>query len=619
MASVATPDGKYLLVMNAGAHPPAISVIDLASAKELSRMPLPDAWLGMTMTKAGDRVYVSGGSQAAVYEFRFANGVLTPGRMFPVVAEKDRTPQDFVGDVRLSPDGRLIYAAMLHRDAVVVMNPQSGLILTRIKTGRRPYRILFHPSGKTFYVSSWADGSVGQYDVNSGSRLASFSAAPHPTDMVWLEGGVEGQPEIRARMFVAGANTNSVYVMAASESGDLTRLETINLAMTARQPLGMTPSALGLSGDGKLLYAACSNQNAVAVIDITGERSRITGFIPAGAYPTAVAALADGRIVVLNGHSDSVQLTDKLDEDKLLAYTNQVSAASPYKDDKLTDNTRPEGSPVRASSPIKHVIYVVRDASAGAAPNREKLAREFVSLGNFHTLGANKAEDVGWATAAIAPDYATRLSQNSEAGRRAAYDYEGQDPASLPPAGYLWNAVSQAGLKTRNYGFQVHNRAKPTPDGEQVDVVYDPALKASTDLEYRGPDAAYPDAERAKEFAEELKEYGELGEMPQLLLVRIGSDDQALGAIAEAVTKSRFWSDTAIFVVDSGGSALVISPWAKRTVADNTPYDQMSLLRTIEVILGLRPITQFDAAATPMYGVFANAATVTPFTPVAGR
>ena len=567
MASVVSPDNKYLLVMTAGSHPPGISVIDLASARELSRTPVADAWLGLVMTKAGDKVYVGGGSRAAVFEFTFAGGVLTAGRTFPVVAEKDRTPQDFVGDVRLSPDGRLLYAANVHRDTVVSMNPQSGLVISRIKTGRRPYRILFHPAGKTFYVSSWADGAIGQYDVNSGDRLANFRVAPHPTDMVWAD----------ERVFVAGANTNNVYVMGASESGDLTKIETINLAFTARQPLGTTPSALALSADKKLLYVACSDANAVAVIDVaTGERSLVKGFVPTGLYPTAVTTLADGRLVVLNGHGGSVQLVGAPDDEKLIAYTNEVLAKSPYSDDKL-DAVAPDGSPVRAGGPIKHVVYVV---------------------------ASNKAEGVNWATAAISPDYTERLSQNSEAGRRRVYDYEGQDPANSPPAGYLWNAAAQAGIKIRNYGFQVHNREKATAEGEQVDRVYDSALAASTDMEYRGPDPAYPDAERAKEFADEVKDYGELGDMPQLLLLRIGDDAQALRTVVDAVLKSRFWNETAIFVVDARSNAQVISPWGNRD--DAAVYGRMPMLRTVEVILGLRPMTTFDAAATPLYGAFTN-------------
>ncbi len=228
MAAAVTPDKKFLLVLNGGFNPPSISVIDIATNKAVGRTPVPDGWLGLAITKAGDKVYVGGGSQAAIYEFSLANGVLTPARMFPIVAQKDRKPEDFIGDVQFSPDGHLLYAADLYRDSVVVVNPQSGLVVSRIKTGRRPYRILFHPSGKSLYVSSWADGSIGQYDAATGALITTVRVAPHTTDMVWLEGSVEDHPEIAARLFVSASNTNNVYVLGATESGDLSRFETIN-------------------------------------------------------------------------------------------------------------------------------------------------------------------------------------------------------------------------------------------------------------------------------------------------------------------------------------------------------------------------------------------------------
>jgi len=593
MSAALTPDGKYMLVLSGGATTsPGISVIDLATSKELSRTPVPDAWLGLAMTKAGDKIYVSGGSRATVMEFAFNGGVLTAGRTFPLVPEKDRTAQDFTGDVKLAPDGHLLYVVNIFRDTVVVMNPQSGTILSKIKTGRRPYRILFHPSGQTMYVSSWADGSIGQYDVNSGERLANFRVAPHPLDMLWVDGGLPAgpssgdRPEVKARIFLAAANTNSVYVLGASESGELTKVETINVALTPLQPLGSTPSALALSPDKKLLYALCSDTNDIAVIDITDsttDRSLVKGFIPTGAYPTAVAVLPEGRLGILNGHGNSVQLIDAPDDAKLVSDTAEVMAAFRYRDEMRDAPPPPDGNPVHAGGPIKHVIYVVRGGDPSAA------------------------------TSGIENDYMARL------GNRFSSD-GAPDPANVPPAGYLWNAASQAGLKMRNYGFQVHNLAKPNADGEQVDRVYDPALTASTDMEYRGPDPAYPDTERAKEFASEIGEYAQLGDMPQLLLLRIGLDPQALTIIEDAVKKSRFWNETAMFNVSSqtlleGGmnaviqkieQASVTSPWTKTPA---TPYDPFSALRTIEIILGLHPMTIFDASAKPLFDAFANTPT----------
>src|ERR1019366_5188482 len=305
MSTALSPDGKYLLVLNGGYRPPSVSVIEAASARVVSSVPVVDGWLGPAFAPKGDRVYVGGGSRAAVFEFSFAGGKLTPARTFAVVPQDKRTNSDFIGDVAFSPDGRLLYAADLYRDSVVVINPQSGMAIERYKTGRRPYRILFHPDGKSFFVTHWADGSLGHYDTASGSLLATVRIGAHPTDIVWRNGAptepAEGEPTWTARLFVAAANTNNVYAVGVSSGNQLRVVESINVSMTPRQPLGMTPSALAVSADGKRLYVACSDANAAAVVDVSETRSRVEGFIPAGWYPTAVRALPSGVLVVVNG------------------------------------------------------------------------------------------------------------------------------------------------------------------------------------------------------------------------------------------------------------------------------------------------------------------------------
>src|SRR5262249_15386138 len=153
-----------------------------------SKEPISDAWLGLAMGPRGDRVYVGGGSSAAVFEFSLAKGVLTATRAFPVVDPAKRVVTDFIGDVAFSPDGRLLYASDLYRDAIAVLTPHSGMVINRFKPGRRPSRILFHPDGKSFFVSHWADGSIGQYDTETGSQLAILRLGPPPTDIVWLAG-----------------------------------------------------------------------------------------------------------------------------------------------------------------------------------------------------------------------------------------------------------------------------------------------------------------------------------------------------------------------------------------------------------------------------------------------
>jgi len=149
MASVTTKDGRYVLVLNGGVTTPSVSVLDVQSQKELARTPLEDAWLGLTFNPKGDRLYVGGGSRASVYELGWADGKLTPMRTFVVVPPEKRTVKDFIGDLAFSPDGRMLYAADLYHDSLVVINPISGVVVQRVQTGHGPaYEAYIAQKGK---------------------------------------------------------------------------------------------------------------------------------------------------------------------------------------------------------------------------------------------------------------------------------------------------------------------------------------------------------------------------------------------------------------------------------------------------------------------------------------
>jgi DNA-binding beta-propeller fold protein YncE len=612
MAAAVSPDGKYLVALNGGAGAASLSVLNTATERVVANQPLADAWLGLAFSPKGDRVYVGGGSQAAVLEFAFVDGKLRPIRTLRVTPPEKRGPRDFIGDVTFDPAGRLLYAADLFHDSIVAINPQSGTVVERFPTGRRPYRILFPPDGKTFLVSSWADGTVYQHDAGNGVVIGKLRLGAHPTDMLWLPGKpemeTEGQLEwVTARLFVAAANTNNVYVLGASESGELRQIDTINVSLTPWQPAGSTPSALALSPDGKRLLVGCSDVNAVAVEEIGGARAQTVGFLPTGGYPTAVRVLRDGRVVVLNGQGapGTASIFDPPGDEAWEAYSKTVLENMPYRDALLSDAGTGPDSPIPAApnqaSPIRHVLYIAGQGGSDGA-NYRKLAREFVRLDNFRVNGKAGAESEQWATGAIAPDFTVKMAPRP-------FDYEGE-PAAQPASGYLWTNAAAAGLSLRNYGYFVVNRPlKEVADGIQVQVVKDPVLNHSTNLRYRGPDPDYPDAERTRVFLEDLAEFEKTGEMPALILMRL-SDDSALGQVVEAVSRSRFWKDTAIFVLPG----LVISPYVKRGTVDGTMYDTTSMLRTMELILGLRPMTVFDGGARPMSNCFQKTADMRPYT-----
>ena len=398
MSLAAAPDGR-VLALNGGAQA-SVSIVNGAE------LPLPDAWLGLTFSADGKNVYAGGGSRGVVYELSYARGELKLIR--------EMKAADFVGDVAVSPDGRLLYAADLFGNIIVVINPQSGRVIDRFKTGRRPYRILFHPDGRSYFVSSWADAAVYQYNATNGEEIGRIRLGPHPTDMAisgYKPQRDPGEPPVpwQYRLFVAAANTNSVFTVAIGPNKTMNLADNIHVAPSPLSPLGMTPSALGLSADQTRLYVACSDADVVASVNVSDVRGVVEGFIPAGAYPAAVRAAKD-QVWVANARGNTVQPLGEI--------APAPAAREPLK-----------------LQPAGHVIYVIRDT----AP-----------------------EAVMRAVAGITPDFTVKLA------RRTNFDIG--DPANLPPAGFLWTNALAAGLTVRNYGVLMRN-------GQAIDPAIRPFTK----------------------------------------------------------------------------------------------------------------------------------------------
>jgi YVTN family beta-propeller protein len=404
MSLAVAPDG-HMVVLSGGTKA-SISVVNGAE------LPLPDAWLGLAFAPNGKMVYAGGGSRGVVYEFAYAQGGLKLVR--------EMKAGDFTGDVALSPDGHLIYAADLFANTIVVINPQSGRVIDRFKTGRRPYRVLFHPDGRSFFVSSWADASVYQYNAVNGQEIGRIRLGSHPTDMALSNYAPESDAQTglsaKYRLFVAAANTNEVFVVGIGDSKTMNLTETIHVAAAPLSPLGMTPSALALSADQKHLYVACSDADAVASVDVSDVRAVVEGFLPTGAYPTAVRTSGD-RVWVANARGNTV--------------------------DTLGETFRPMAdAPLLDLRPAEHVIYVVRDA---------------------------RPEPLMRAVGGLALDYTVKL------GGRPNFDIG--DPANIPPAGYLWTNAIAAGLSVRVYGVFVR-------DGKSIDPAARAFTKPDTSTFY---------------------------------------------------------------------------------------------------------------------------------------
>jgi DNA-binding beta-propeller fold protein YncE len=704
MSSVLSNNGKYLLVMNAGYDPPTISVLDTASKTEIAKTPVADAWLGLRIDPRSDLFYVGGGSTGKVFEFSLDpnTGSVTPKRELPAVEDLSNKGDALIADVELSRDGRYLYAGNLYDDLISVIDVRAGKYLGSWKTGRRPYRIMVAPKGNQLLVSAWGDGAICVHNTKDGSIAAKIRVGAHPTDMLWINQPPptdEGQSSYTGRIFVTAANTNNTYSFGVTADGQLTPLETFNIATTPMHPLGMTPSALATDEKGSKLFVVCSDANAVAQVDIALPHSRVEGFIPTGWYPTAITSLKNGEIAILNGkglgshpnpggpnpaktpsqlhaqaspveyvghiQKGTAQFMPIPPDDKIDALTQTVLDNSPYKDELLDQPITDEQTAYFAKrdghlSPIQHIIYIIKenrtydqvlgDISQGngdkslvlfgedVTPNLHQLARDYILYDNFYENADVSADGHNWASAAIAPDYTTKIWPSEYGHRSKLYNFEGGESANTPPAGYIWDNALQAGITIRDYGQWCTNiPLKEATGPKQIGAVKDPALIPYVDMNYRGFDLEYPDVDRAKEFIHEWKEFDAAGKTPQMSILRMGNDhtqgtkagaltplsynadnDYAVGMLVDAVSHSAAWPGTVIFIIEDDAQngpdhvdshrapVWVISPFTRRGMVDSTMYNQTSILRTMELALGMRPMTHFDAGARPMFGSFSQ-------------
>ena len=325
----------------------------------------------------------------------------------------------------------------------------------------------------------------------------------------------------------------------------------------------------------------------------------------------------------------------------------------------------PPGNPIPAKvgdpSPIKHVIYLIKenrtydqvfgDVKEGngdphlclfpesVTPNHHALARQFVLLDNFYVDGEVSADGHEWSMGAYATDFVEKAWPiNYRPGNKDKIPYpsEGEvDSIARPAEGYLWDRCALAGVSYRSYGEWISTGKTVKEPGKALTKT----LEGHFDPWFRGWDLDYPDQKRTDRFIEELSRFEKENKMPQFIVLRLPNDhtsgtlagkptptayvadnDLALGRLVEAVSRSTFWKDTALFVVEDDAQdgpdhidahrtvAFVISPYVKHGAVDSSMYSTTSMVRTMELILGLKPMSQFDAAARPMYHAFAGKA-----------
>ena len=289
-------------------------------------------------------------------------------------------------------------------------------------------------------------------------------------------------------------------------------------------------------------------------------------------------------------------------------------------------------------------------------PNHHALARQFTLFDNFYCSGVLSADGHSWVNTAYVTDYLER----SFGGFTRSYPYEGSDPLAFAPTGSLWDNALLHKKTFRNYGEHCKTTYIPAKamwsdiyadykDGtRQVKIDVRPnmaSLIPYSHPNFPGFPLKTPDVYRAKMFLAEFQTFEKKGDLPNLTHIflpcdhtngtvpesptpraMVADNDLAVGQIVEAVSKSKFWPKTCIFLVEDdpqGGFdhvdghrtvTLVLSPYTKHKYVDSTNYNQTGMVKTIELILGLPPMNQLDLSATPMRNCFQGQPDLTPYT-----
>jgi YVTN family beta-propeller protein len=597
----------------------AVGRLDIEAGRVLETVDVGVAPLGVAITPAGDRLFVAnwGGRRPA------------PGEP---AADSSGSPA-LVDERGIAASG-----------TVSVIELPAFRAIAEIPVGLHPSAVAIVSDGTLAAVANANSDSVTLIDTSSLRVVdtVSLPAMPYgylgssPTALAFSPSG--------NRLYVACGGNNAVGVLERQGS---------SYGFRGFIPADWYPVALAVADDG-------SGGDRVYVANSKGIGSR-------NATSRFTVGQARGSLTILSGS----------------ALDGASGDAAAFSNDPFRNAAAPADSPRNlADLGIQHVFLIIKenrtydqvlgDLDRGnndpsltmygweVTPNQHQMARQFVTLDNFYASGVVSADGHQWITQAMATDYVER----AHAGWPRSYPFTGDDPLAFASTGFLWNNAQRAGLSARVFGE--FTAPVSGSGGRWVDFYRDSqssemklnpvneskvtALNAVVDRRFPGWGLQIPDQWRARMFLRALDEFRAQGWLPNLTIVYLPSDhtngvspnyptpramvadnDLATGRVVEAITQSPWWPRSAIFITEDDAQdgvdhvdghrtlCLVISPYARRGAVDSTHYNQTSVVRTIEELLGLPPMNKFDAAALPMRSVFSTRPDLGTFQPVPNR
>ena len=551
--SALTADGRFLWVADCGHFSDDVRVVEVATGTVVQTLPLPGCYGGIAMAPDGLHAYVSGeprgssptegptqGDQGdVVHIFTVNTSTGTGVEQAPLVLAETtggsgRTnslpPVEGVGTANplglaVSPDGKTLVVALNGADKAVVVDLQT-LEQTLVSVGTYPNDVAFDHQGRA-YVSNEYDGTISVIDTATASVTATITGlggtlgdlASHPQGMVL--------DPVRDRIYVAVANRDLIAAI------DTTSQSVIQRVSVARpQGLGTGPVKLAITPDGQTLYAADTNEDALAAIALTRRALRphlapykLIGRIPTAAYPDDVKVTPDGsQLIWIAGKGFGAGPT--FGSYVLDMLTGQVGVLALPSDRQIKKfngtakrqviprdhGTRPSGSPIPApgtgaSPQIKHVFYIVREnrtydqilgsdprgdgdpslelfdgngvsgPTGGVTPNAHALAHMFPLLDHYYMDSEVSIDGHVITTGGYAIDYVQKATASNYSNRRGTYDF-GIYPVSFPPNFFVFDQAAAQGISFRDYGEGAATApmgaAPNRPQFSQVEAAVDP-------------------------------------------------------------------------------------------------------------------------------------------------
>ena len=564
--------------------------------------------------------------------------------------------------------------------SVVVFDTSTNKLVQRIPVEVNPYALVLSDNGQTLYASNWASGSVSVIDVATLRVVGRIAVGDNPNDMVMSKDGrlfvscandntvavvdtktrqvieristalTPNSPEgstpnalaldrDNSMLFVANADNNDVAVVRVTEKA---KSEVLGFL-----PVGWYPSALAIH-QGKLYVGNSKGMGSYS--DIRGPGSPLP---PGPEGNGSVKSLQKGSVEIVNLAQMKTNLPN---------WSKQVYENTPYHDDQLVAAKAPTAPTViprevGVGSPIHHILYIIKenrtydqvlgDLGKGngdarltifgekVTPNHHAIARQFVVLDNLFCDGEVSVDGHSWSNSAYATDFNEKLWPVTYGGHSKA----GNSAAFIPSGGHLWDLAQKKGLTYRSYGEYATRASDGTTMAASPGVG---GLLGHVSPKFKLP--GMRDTDNAEVFLKEFDEYERNFDSPDpnkrlpnfmvmslpedhtagttpgrfTPIAMVANNDYAVGQIPDRISHSRYWPETAVFIIEDDAqdgpdhvdarrtTGYVVSPYIKRQTIDNTLYTTSSFLRTMELLLGLPPMSQYDAAATPLYASFSD-------------